>query len=280
MASSSFVSSLQRRLAEPASVRRKEMLAASDAVRHLDASSLPPVEFMQNIGAADPSHFLQSSVDLFQELVTRYDADPDWTVLDIGCGCGRHAFPFAEFLNDHGSYIGVDVWPEGIQWCTKRFEQPNFTFECLDIADNYYYQDSRTAVRNDLTLSFVGDATVDLAFGISVFTHLTADDLRSYLRELGRVMKPGRAAHFTCFIADSYFRAHQAETGRFAGAKEEAAGCWYGFRRQDFFAAFSLENLKQWIDEAGMELAFYELGNWAAKPGARRAQDLLVLYNP
>jgi hypothetical protein len=44
---------------------------------------------------------------------------PDDRVLDVGCGVGRFAAPLTQFLRENGSYDGLDVVPESIEWCVE-----------------------------------------------------------------------------------------------------------------------------------------------------------------
>lgn len=103
---------------------------------------------------------------------------PGMRALDFGCGCGRtlawlrEAAPGAEF-------DGVDVDAEAIAWC--RANLPWARFE---------------ATTSNPPLPFA-DATFDLVYAISVFTHLDAPAQAAWLRELGRVLKPGGVLLFT-----------------------------------------------------------------------------------
>lgn len=245
-------------------------------VHAMPDEKFPSVAYVQNIGCSGIEHFKRSGCLQFNELMQRFRVDDDWTILDMGCGCGRMAFPFSEYLSEKGKYIGFDVWSDGIEWCNENIRK-DFQFKCLHAANNYYYEDESSAEKNDFSLGFIKEQTVDLVFAISVFTHLKKEDAKIYLAEISKLLKTKRCAYITCFIIDDFFFEYQSRTGRFKEVLEEEPGCYYGYQRQDFFAGFSLEKLKGWIADAGFELVFHELGRWAEKPGSKAFQDLLII---
>ncbi len=93
-------------------------------------------------------------------------------VLDFGCGCGRVlAYLRREIA---GELTGSDIDGEAIAWCQENLAEVG------------------TFVRNEIMppLPFP-DATFDLTYAVSVFTHLPKRMERAWLRELTRVTKPG-----------------------------------------------------------------------------------------
>jgi SAM-dependent methyltransferase len=274
---SSYVKSIvnfQRMIDE----RNKLTLAAIDACREVGDDALPPADLMSYIGSNNVSHFRSNMEYFFKELVSRFNLDSSSCILDLGCGCGRMAFPFINFLVN-GKYIGLDVWEKGIDWCKKNFNHPNAEFVCLASKNNYYDNQARSDVKNKYSLAAIEDRTVDLLFATSVFTHLTWDDAALYFEDMKRVLRPGGCAYITCFKLDRFFYSYSEKTGDFIDIKEDEinAGCFYGYSGQDFFAGHSPESLKKLIELSGLELISFELGSWAAKPSATHYQDLIVL---
>ncbi len=92
-------------------------------------------------------------------------------VLDWGCGCGRVS---RYFLQQSGCQLtGVDVDEENVGWCCEHL--PGGSFAAVPL-------------RPPMELP---DAGFDLAFGVSVFTHLSEADQFAWLAELRRVVRPG-----------------------------------------------------------------------------------------
>jgi len=99
-------------------------------------------------------------------------------VLDFGCGWGRIARFFLREIPLENLY-GVDVVPKLIEVCRDTFNSENFT-----------------AISQTGTLPF-SDATFDIAFANSVFSHLDEALNLSWMREIHRVLQPGGLAMLT-----------------------------------------------------------------------------------
>src|SRR5262245_49470809 len=103
----------------------------------MKVSQLPPPELLAYIGGGDPvavgDHFLNHSVKLA-------GLQPHHRVLDVGCGVGRIALAFSEYLNKKGSYDGFDIVDVGIEWCRKNITSvcPNFRFHAVDVYNRGY----------------------------------------------------------------------------------------------------------------------------------------------
>lgn len=234
------------------------------------------------IGIPDDGSFLQRARGYALELVTRTQMESNHSVLDLGCGCGRLALPLAEYLSGGGHYLGIDVWPEGIQWCVENItsRHPHTEFRCLESSDNYYYSESRTGSENNYRMPFVVSESVDVVFAGSTFTHLTLKDATTYLHEIGRILKPTGLAFLTFFLIDRHFFAYREQfPGRHAGVKLAEDGAYYAYAKHQFFAGFTPETLRRMADEAGLEIVTYETGVWANKPGSRLYQDT-VIFTP
>ncbi len=123
-------------------------------------------------------------------------------IIDIGCGCGRFAHPLRDynFKNSHfsGKYIGVDIDPEPLQWCSENFDTERFRFVHSTHASTSYQQAGSDA---KYTLP-VESETIDFVFSTSLFTHLLEPELRNYYEESFRVLKPGGRIFMYCFCLD------------------------------------------------------------------------------
>lgn len=55
----------------------------------------------------------------FLETAVSHGLLPHHRVLDIGCGAGRFAVALAQYLDEKGSYVGIDVDRHSIHLCRR-----------------------------------------------------------------------------------------------------------------------------------------------------------------
>ncbi len=103
----------------------------------------------------------------------------DESVLDIGCGVGRFVRPFASRF---GRVHGVDISEAMIEEARRRLAHlPNASFE----------------VGNGVDLAGQQDASYDFVFSYIMFQHIPDPRITlAYIREIGRVLRPGGRAYF------------------------------------------------------------------------------------
>lgn len=151
--------------------------------RSEDGFDLPPAALrVRVIAEADPSVFLTTGKAEARVLAAAASAhgigvETSGRLLDFGCGCGRvtrhwHAYPSVEVH-------GTDHDPDLIDWMRSGLPFVH-------------------AARNDLTppLSYPDDH-FGIAYAISVFTHMTDELARAWMKELARIVRPGGLLLFT-----------------------------------------------------------------------------------
>lgn len=122
-------------------------------------------------------------------------------VLEIGCGCGRTAHALAGWL-EPGRYTGVDVEPVALAACQRSaaLGARGFRFEHMDVANREYNPHGKTP---GASYRFpYPDASFDLVFLISVFTHMLPDDVTRYVEEICRLLRPGGRVFLSVFLLD------------------------------------------------------------------------------
>lgn len=94
------------------------------------------------------------------------------SVLDFGCGCGR-VLPFMQAAMPDAQFHAVDIDEEAIRWV--RIVHP----------------DVQSYATPDMPPLPYADASFDLIYVVSVWTHLDEDRQIAWLAEMRRVLKPG-----------------------------------------------------------------------------------------
>jgi ubiquinone/menaquinone biosynthesis C-methylase UbiE len=77
--------------------------------------------------------FEASGAEFMSYLRLLLDLQANAQLLDIGCGCGLMALYLKDYLDNNGTYTGVDIHGPSISWCTNHIKHPNFRF--TQIAD-------------------------------------------------------------------------------------------------------------------------------------------------
>ena len=132
-------------------------------------------------------------------LLQFYGLRPDSDMLEIGCGIGRLVQTLGPWL-DEGTYEGFDISPAAIDWLNENYAPllPNFHFGLMDVRNDRYRP--RAGGRADKAGFPYADDQFDFACSFSVFTHMQLPDIRNYLAELARVLRPGARALMTFYM--------------------------------------------------------------------------------
>lgn len=161
--------------------------------------SLVPPKGLIFIGSGD---YLKIGKLFFGHFKKYCNITPDSSILDIGCGIGRMAVPFTNYLSPKGRYEGFDIVKIGIDWCTKNISSrfPNFNFKLIPLKNDLYLlnTDEKAA---ELQFPYENDS-FDLVFLTSVFTHMMPLDIENYIKEIQRVLIKDKKCFATFFIIE------------------------------------------------------------------------------
>jgi len=147
----------------------------------------------------DDNDYLASALREVDRLTSLTGLNRASRLIDFGCGAGRLGVGIAERLGDIALYHGVDVQPELIKWARRHLGQAGrFKFIHIDDANARYNPAGLASSR----IPLAGDATYDVFYAYSVFSHMRLSDVRSYLVEAARLLRPGGHAVFTAFVED------------------------------------------------------------------------------
>jgi SAM-dependent methyltransferase len=141
-----------------------------------------------------------SGTMLVERLVELECLRPDSDVLDVGSGMGRLGAALTRYLDEQGSYEGIEIVASGVEWCTENITArfPNFRFTLADVLNGEYNPGGRW-LPSEYRFPF-DDRSFDLAVLLSVFTHMLPPDMTHYVAEISRVLRPGGHCVATYFL--------------------------------------------------------------------------------
>ena len=175
---------------------------------------IPPLWKMFD-GPRDKRLFLQNSEEALRLYKTYGKLQPNSRVLDIGSGLGRKTLSLVEYLGIAGQYVGVDIVRDGVDWCNANIstKHPNFIFLHLNVYNSRY---NRRATVRAANFQFpFSDQSSDLIVAWSVFTHMFPKDIKNYLRETSRMLKPDGRCLFSFYVmTETAIAAIQARTAK------------------------------------------------------------------
>jgi SAM-dependent methyltransferase len=203
---------------------------------------------------------------------------PDAQVLDVGCGVGRLAVPLTLYLSDRGRYEGFDIVPSGIDWAQREIGRryAHFRFRHVDI-HNGMYNPAGTLSAGTFRFPY-DDGEFDVIVLASVFTHMRGPEVRHYLDEIRRVLRPGGIVLATFFLMDSDVRALVA-AGRTSLDPRHAVGEGFSAdpRVPENVMAFERPTALRWAEERGLTVSTVLDGSWCGRTQYVSYQDVLLL---
>jgi SAM-dependent methyltransferase len=185
---------------------------------------------------------------------------PSSRLLEIGCGVGWLAYDLAFLLDDTGSYAGFDVSRKAVRWLTENFAPrlPNFRFDAVDVLNARYRPKGQS--RPESFRFPYADDEFDLVCAFGVFMHMSLPGVDNYLREVARVLQPGKRALLTFMAiteADNDPRnAHRPYVDVSDGVYTNRPD------RVDWSLAYDDVLIRNHIADAGLVLQAVEEGSW------------------
>jgi SAM-dependent methyltransferase len=175
-------------------------------------------------------------------------------ILDWGCGPGRVVRHLPAVVGQGCRFTATDANARSIAWC--RAHLPGIAFLTNEM-------------RPPLALP---DASVDAAYGISIFTHLSHEGHTSWLAELLRVLRPGGVLLLTTHGAAFRAILTAAERAQFdAGTLVERRQVREGHR---VFAAFQPPAFLRQLFGERLAVLAHTPGEWL---GHGASQDVWLL---
>jgi SAM-dependent methyltransferase len=206
---------------------------------------------------------------------------PDEAVLEPGCGTGRMAEPLTSYLSEAGSYDGFDVIEKAVRLCSEQISagHPNFRFQHVDVFNRLYNPEGRIDPA-DLRFPY-DDESFDFVLLTSVFTHMRPPEVRHYLDEIRRVLRPQGRCLATFFLLNERSIAAAGAGSASRRFEHQGDGFRYDYRDSPEAAvAYEEADVLGLLEHAGLDLCRpIRYGRWAGL-GPAPNQDSVVFRRP
>ena len=191
------------------------------------------------------------------------DFNRDSAILDVGCGIGRMAIPFTNYLSAKGRYEGFDIVKVGIDWCTKNIHSrfDNFRFKLIPLKNDLYRLDTNEMAA-ELKFPYE-ENSFDFVFLTSVFTHMLPMDVENYIKEIQRVLVKDKKCFSTFFIIDEENETMQNNIG--SKKFPYNFGNYYLMDKKvkEANVAFKKSYIIELLKKNNLELTHFIKGNWS-----------------
>lgn len=245
---------------------------------------LPPLAMMREVGNrqalddAIPGTFLDVGKHLVHHFKTLIGLEPQWRVLEVGCGCGRIARQLTDTLGRTGSYDGIDVMRSHLGWCANEISTrfANFHFWHANVYNSSYNPSSQIEA-TEYSFPF-DDGFFDFVFLASVFTHMLPDDVEHYMAEISRVLRPGGRTLITYFLLNESSRAAiAAKTVTASFVPSDSTAYWLSNPSiPEQVVALDEDLVTQQHERHALRIDGMYYGSWTRREGAASMQDMIV----
>jgi SAM-dependent methyltransferase len=165
---------------------------------------LPPNHLRVRVGVGNKllfnqAYHLQVGAGFWLSWLSSRYVKADSDILEIGCGCGRIAHHLrGDWFT--GSYVGIDIDQESLQWSAAHFPPERFKFLPSPHVSTTY---KAHPADGGAPIAFPQDWAKDFIYSTSLYTHLLEEEVVNYTRESFRALRPNGTMYMTFFCLDS-----------------------------------------------------------------------------
>ncbi len=170
---------------------------------------LPPNHLRVRVGVGtqllnNQARHLEIGSQFWLECFAKGYVTAEADIVEIGCGCGRIAMHLnADYFS--GTYLGIDIDLEMIEYCRSHFPSPQFSFR-LSPHTSSTYRATDCSWQEDNLFTIAPDSK-DFIYSTSLFTHLLEKEMAFYLQESFRALR------YDGMIVMSFFCIEHVEIG-------------------------------------------------------------------
>jgi len=195
-----------------------------------------------------------------RELLEHWGLVPTSRVLEVGCGVGRLPYELSTYF-EGGGYVGFDISEDAVRWLNTHYAPhlPHFRFHLFHVR-NARYRPTIGQRADRITFPW-DDDSFDMACSFAVFMHMQQAEIANYLREIGRVLRPGGRAVLTLMAITE--ADHELPVLKNRSYSPIGNGVYAQRPDQPTFGlAFRRELIEAMAIESGLSVVAYTEGSW------------------
>jgi SAM-dependent methyltransferase len=150
--------------------------------------------------------FLRAGDEMWLKFLSRQFCRSNSDIVELGCGCGRLARPLRDppwapwFA---GTYVGVDIDSEMLDYCRSHFPKDRFHFIRSPHKSTIYALDKSHDSQEAYTRFAIADEqSKDFVYSLSLYSHLLEDEVVQYTQESFRILRTGGIMFITFFCIE------------------------------------------------------------------------------
>lgn len=239
-----------------------------------EAADMVPPLFLITEGWKDYAIYKKYADNYLDYFINLCDLKPSGQVLEVGSGSAKIAICLTQYLDQNGSYHGLDIQNDAIDWCQRKISTrySNFHFQKIKVF-NAFYNRHESTLASAYKFPFE-DNSFDLVVLGSVFTHMLPDDMQNYLQEIHRVLKPNGKALITYFLlnTESVELLDRSSTypHKLGRCRVEDPLC------PEQVIAHPEDEVLQSYEKLGLKIIRKIYGNWCGRPNNEAIQDVII----
>ena len=190
---------------------------AGDAIARMlawpfpELRDLPPNHLRIRIGSGNRifnGHFdfIQAGNQCWLTFLSRKYCTSKSDVVELGCGCGRLARPLRDPPWDpwfEGTYVGVDIDSEMIEYCRSHFPEGRFQFILSPHRSaTYSPANLHGALETPSKFVIADEHSKDYIYSFSLYSHLLETEVIEYMQESYRILRTNGIMFMTFFCIE------------------------------------------------------------------------------
>jgi SAM-dependent methyltransferase len=206
-----FVPSMARVSYNPFVKKAGDAIARMLAWPFPELHDLPPNHLCLRVGSGNRIfnghiNFIQAGDHWWLVFLSRKYCTSKSDVVELGCGCGRIARPLRDPWWDpwfEGTYVGVDIDSEMIEYCRSNFPEGQFQFIISPHRSATYAPDNLHRMQETPSKFVIADEqSKDYVYALSLYSHLFEKEIVEYLEESYRILRTSGIMFMTFFCIE------------------------------------------------------------------------------